>query len=241
VENNKQYHPWHPISGLRPKPGISKTQSNWSTDRDIRSTHRSNGKPFKACCLHVFWTAISKMCAYRFIGDSVMWLSMLPKAFDNLMLWKGPPDDNPYHSKTIIHLMRIKLNKNVTFRWNECHSWIHKLLQQHYKSNLHNLHTFLLVCAPLPEPCAEPDASFTRTVFGRRTCVLPLDPELDVLGICFSNDELPWRREITRVWVLLFCRLSAIWRCTCLKQYKVDSLYILKINSSHLKCQDLPT
>jgi hypothetical protein len=61
------------------------------------------------------------------------------------------------------------------------------------------LHTFLLVCTPLPEPCPEPDASLTRTVLGRRSCVLPLDPELDVLGICFSNEELPWRREITRV------------------------------------------
>lgn len=26
-----------------------------------------------------------------------------------------------------------------------------------------------------------------------------LDPELDVLGICFKSEELPWRREITRV------------------------------------------
>jgi len=64
---------------------------------------------------------------------------------------------------------------------------------------LRSSNTFLLVWAALPEPCPEPEASFTRTVFGRRTCVLPLDPELDVLGICFSNDELPWRRDITRV------------------------------------------
>jgi len=54
--------------------------------------------------------------------------------------------------------MRTKLNKNMPFRWNECHSWIHKLLQQHYKSNLHNLtYLFVGLC------CTSWDLSRTRS------------------------------------------------------------------------------
>ena len=111
-ESDEQHQSGHTVCGLTPKPGTSKTQINWPIDCDIRSTHQSNGTPVKTCFLHVFWATISKLYTQQSIGDSVTWLWMFPKAFNNLMLWKEPSGDNPHHITTVKHFKRIKLNKN---------------------------------------------------------------------------------------------------------------------------------